>query len=503
MQIGSVSPADAHGSVMLRYGTLVISSFACLAMLMPVRAQEADLRGGFGVVLPAPGAEPEEGVDAVDGAGETAGLAVGGLRGVDAGEEVEALATVDRQRPIQPFAERVRAVQRRTPAGNRAVLDDTVYAGDTLRDQPSGIRLGSFLLYPELAVGIGWTDNRANDANGTPGPSYIVAPTLRLESNWSRHSLGVNFRGSYIGYGDDAVDDDPNITTDALLQLDLSERTQVDLDARYGLSLEDRGSAESSGTGQDVHEFGTGVALRRSLGLIGAVLSGRVDSTHYTGRDGSASEGNRDNALFTAALRIDGQTGARFQPFVEGSGFKRRYFEQCSDPTQCADRNSVGYGLRAGFTFNGGSKWSGDLSAGWRAEHLDDPRLKVLQGLTVDGSLIWSPTRLTTVTALLGTNFAPSTISGTPGSVIYSTDLRIAHGFSDALSGEVGVGYSLRDYTGIMLKEKEARATTALTWAFTSKVALQARYTFRRFISTTPGSGYSSNAIEAGLRFRH
>ncbi|MBL6432421.1 MAG: outer membrane beta-barrel protein [Alphaproteobacteria bacterium] len=141
--------------------------------------------------------------------------------------------------------------------------------------------------------------------------------------------------------------------------------------------------------------------------------------------------------------------------------------------------------------------------AGWRSETLDDTRLARLEGLTVDGSLIWSPTRLTTVTATLATNLAPSTISGTPGSLLYSGDLRLAHGFSDAVSGEVGIGLSRRDYAGIRLIEDEASATAALTWALTSNVAVQGRYTFRRFSSTTPGAGYSENAIEGGLRFRH
>lgn len=424
--------------------------------------------------------------------------------GAGAGESAQGLATGGRATPVQPFAERLRAVQRRGPlggGGNRAAT--TAYAGDTTRDAPRGLRVGSFLLYPELFTGLGWSDNRANSANGDGGAVYRIAPSLRVESDWSRHSFGLNFRGSYTGYPDSSLKADPNVTADALLLLEAGERSEIGISGRYGLSMQDRGTAEAAGGDREVHDLGAGLSLRRDLGLVGAELRGEVDSTHYTGTGGGATNRDRDNALVTATLRVDGNTGAAVTPFAEGSLFARRYMDRCTDPTLCEDRDSTGYGLRTGLAFDTGGKISGDIAVGWRSETLKDKRLARLEGLTVDGSLVWSPTRLTTVTALVGTTLSPSSLAGTPGSVTYTGDLRLAHGFSDALSGEVGVGYTWRDYTGLVLTEQEARATTALTWALTSNVALQGRYTFRRFISSTSGSSYNSNAIEAGLRFRH
>lgn len=480
----------------------------------PAMAQDSSLRGGFGGFGDEGGlqdpTDAEQGADAQSGQAGSAGNAATGTRGTiseigpNAGEEAEALADVGRVRPVQPFAERLRAVQRRTANVGGGTLAETVYDGETTRDAPRGIRVGSFLLYPELFTGLGWTDNRAGDATGTGGATYRVAPSLRIQSEWNRHRLGVNFRGSYIGYpGGGNLEADPSVTSDALLTLELGDRSEVDVEARYGLALQDRGTAESTGGDQDIHEVGAGLALRHDLGLVGAELRGRVDSTLYSGAGGAVASRERDNALATVTLRVEGNTGAFATPFAEASVLGRRYFEKCPDLTLCADRDSRGYGLRAGVAFDNGGKISGDIAIGWRSETLDDKRLAKLEGLTIDGSLVWSPTRLTTVTALASTDFSPSTIAGTPGSVIYSGDIRLAHGFSDALSGEVGVGYSWRDYTGVVLTEQETRATTALTWALTSNVALQGRYTYRRFTSSTAGSGYDSNTIEAGLRFRH
>ncbi len=493
--------------------TLVLGTLALLAATgagcVSALAQDGGLRGGFGEDGLQDPAEAEDGRAAEPGQAGSATAAVSGTRGTlsdigaDAGEEAEALANVGRIRPVQPFSERLRAVQRRaTVVGGGTAPAVAPYDGETTRDAPRGIRVGSFLLYPELFTGLGWTDNQAGDSTGSAGATYRVAPTLRVQSDWGRHSLGINFRGSYAGYPGSNLEADPSVTSDALLRLEVGDRSEIDVEARYGLALQDRGTAEATGGDQDIHELGAGLAFRRDLGLVGAELRGRVDSTLYSGAGGAVANRERDNALFTTTLRVEGNTGAFATPFAEASLLGRRYFEKCPDLTLCADRDSKGYALRAGIAFDNGGKISGDVAVGWRSETLDDKRLAKLEGLTVDGSLVWSPTRLTTVTALASTDFSPSTIAGTPGSVIYSGDIRLAHGFSDALSGEIGVGYSWRDYTGIALTEKEARATTALTWALTSNVALQGRYTFRQFSSSTAGAGYSSNTFEAGLRFR-
>lgn len=528
---------SCNGSQMSRSGSLMLLILAGLAVAAPAHAQQAVSGSGFGDGPAGPrsdtfmrgdpfgqsdpglveGTQDEGAADAdassfgnsgSSDAGAADPLAGTAPRGTidglaaGAGEEAIPLADTRRAQPIQPFSERLRAVSRRAPLGGGGNPDALVFDGDTTRDAPRGIRLGSFLLYPELYTGLGWSSNRAGDASGSSGSEYRIAPSLRLQSDWSRHSLGVNLRGSYTGYPASSLTGDPNVTADALLRLEMSERTELDVEGSYGLSMEDRGTAESSGGDQNIHQVGAGLALRRQIGLFGAELRGRVDSTHYSGIDGASSQTDRDNALFTGTLRVETNTGATLQPYAEASLLKRRYFDRCDNAVTCVDRDSTGYALRAGVGFDTGGKLSGDLALGWRSETLKDKSLARLEGLTVDGSLVWSPARLTTVTGLVNTTLSPSDIAGTPGSVTYSGDLRIAQGFSDALTGEVGAGYSRTDYAGISLTEQEARATSALTYALTSSIALQGRYTFRRFSSTTPGAGYSASEIEAGLRFR-
>lgn len=419
-------------------------------------------------------------------------------------EDVVPLAQAGRTRAVQPFSVRVLAVTRRTSAGDSGPIGDEVFDGETVRDRPQGIRVGTFLLYPELYTGIGWSDNVDNETGGRSGPLYRINPSLRGQSDWLRHSLTFSLSGTYTGYPDQPDDDNPTGSASVDLALDVADGTVFGIGGRYSLTMEDASSAESGGTDQDVHSLGGSLSLRRSLGLVGVELRGDVDHTSYTNSTGETTDAtsDRNNTVLSASLRLDGLAGAMISPFAEATALSRIYDTTCADPFNCEDRNATGYALRAGLVYDGGSKLRGEISIGWRSEDLEDGSLPNLEGLLLDGSLIWSPTRLTTVTGTLSTSFDASTIPGASGSILYSGDVRVAHAFSDALVGEIGVGYSERRYQGISLEERQTIATAGVTWAVTDHVALLTNYTYTRFTNSDPGGDYDSNTIEAGVRIR-
>ncbi|MDN3720834.1 outer membrane beta-barrel protein [Roseibium salinum] len=295
-------------------------------------------------------------------------------------------------------------------------------------------------------------------------------------------------RGSYTGYPDDSDDNDKSLAAAANLRLDLSEATEVTSGLSYSYSQEDDGSAEASSGTDHVQELSGNLGARRQLGLVAATASIGADRNVYTSDSGS--ETGRDNTLYSASLRLDGNTGSTLSPFVEGALLLRRYDDGCSD-NLCEERNANGYQLRGGLTVASGPKIAGELGVGWRIEDIEDERLEDLAGLVLDGSLVWSPSRLTTVTAGLGTSFASTDIDGASGSIIYSGDLRLAHAFSDRFVGETGVGYSYRTYEGVSIEEQTLTGFGGLTFAVTQNVAVTADYTHRRFDSSQEGSDYT------------
>ncbi|WP_305986767.1 outer membrane beta-barrel protein [Roseibium sp. MMSF_3544] len=402
--------------------------------------------------------------------------------------------------PIRPFSDRIAAVDRAVPLAG-SLIDDSVFGGDTTFDEPQGIRLGSFTFTPQITFSAGYTDNTAQSADGTSGSLYRISPDLSLVSNWSRHQFDASLRGTYTGYPENSDDNDGNISAAANLRLDVSEATQVDTGVSYTYSREEDGSAESTSSGVDhIQNLTADLGATRSVGLIAATAALGADRSVYTSDDDIDS--GRDNTVYSATLRFDANTGSVLTPFVEGSLLLRRFDESCSDDI-CEKRDANGYQLRGGLTIASGPKVTGNVGIGWRIEDIEDDRLDSLSGLVLDGSLVWSPSRLTTVTAGLGTNFQATDIDTASGSIIYSGDLRVAHAFSDRLVGETGVGYSYRTYEGVSIEEQTLTGFGGVTFALTNSVALTADYTHRRFDSSQEGSDYTENAIEAGLRFRH
>lgn len=423
------------------------------------------------------------------------------LNAANAEDGSSGLGTNGRVTPVRPFSDRIAAVDRAVPLG-RSSIDDSVFAGDTTFDAAQGIRLGSFTFTPQVTVSGGWTDNRSQSSSGTSGGLYRIAPDLSLTSDWSRHELDLSLRGSYTGYPGDSDDNEGNVFAAGNLRLDITEATRVTTTLSYSYTQEDDGSAESSGSGTDYdQEFIASLSGTRALGIVAATASVAAERNVYT-TDGGGSESGRDNTLYSAGLRLEGNTGSVFSPFVEGALLLRRYDETCSD-SLCEKRDANGYEVKGGVAIASGPKVTGELGAGWRIEDIEDNRLDSLSGLIVDASLVWSPSRLTTVTAGLGTRFEATDIDGASGSIIYSGDLRLAHGFSDRLVAETGLGYSYRTYEGVSIEERTLTGFGGVTFALTKNVALTADYTHRRFDSSTDGSDYTENAVEAGLRFRH
>lgn len=409
------------------------------------------------------------------------------------------LGAAGRVDPVRPFSDRITAVERAVPTSEGGI-DDTVFDGDTAFDAPEGIRLGSFTLIPQLTLTGGYSDNTSRSASGGPGPLYRIAPDIALSSDWVRHQFDASLRGSFIGYPNNSDDDNIFGTAAASLRLDISEATQVDGDISYGISREETGTAESSGEATLIHQGNIDLGVTRSVGLISATASIGAARTLYDSDD--VFESARDNTVYSANLRLGSNTGGTFSPFTQGSLLFRRFDKACSDSI-CEKRDADGYELRGGLSIAAGPKLVGEVSAGWRLEKIEDSRLNDLSGLVVDGSLVWSPSRLTTVTAGVGTDFSATDIDTASGSIIYSADLRIAHAFSDRWVGEAGLGYSYRTYEGVPIDESTLTGFGGMTYALTQNVALTANYLHRRFQSSEDGRDYNENAVEAGLRFRH
>lgn len=490
-----------------------------MAAATAATAQTSDsnlLRGSFGAGMSARDRGSQDVLS--DGSGQDDGLAGDDFASGDSGDAngsgangSGAVGALPRGRPAdtagvaeQATVRRVRAVRPVQPVAPlttgstpRPRNEGTTLAGDTERDAPRGVRAGTFLLYPELTVRGGATTNVSGAVGGESGALVRLAPSLRVVSDWDRHALEMNLRGSFTGYPDAPSGSDGHDMSgaaSAALRLDAGEVTTVDATAGYTVSPESRSNAENSGGSKRTYQHGLSGSLgvTRDAGLIAVTLRGGLDGTIYTGGDDA---GDRDNMVASGTLRLAYNLRATVSPFAEATVLGRFY----QDGTE---RNAKGYALRTGFVFNGGPKLAGEIGVGWRSEDLDGAQYKNLQGLLVDGDLTWSPSRLTSVRLSASTAFEASSLTGASGSLIHSGELTVAHSLTHDVAVEVSGGAAYRSYQGIDLNELTYTGSATATYAISNTAAVQAEYSYERVDSSRSGQDYDSHTIEAGFRFR-
>lgn len=453
-----------------------------------------------GQVLPSAGGDEPAATNSLPASNPTQAQ-VYSLTSVTGDADIPGLVGTGRQSQTRPFSDRVNAVRRVSANGGQGgALGDDVFDGETSYDAPLGLRVGTFTVVPQITVTGGWSDNAAGSASGGGNSLYSIAPDLQIRSDWARHQLDVSLRGSYAAYPGSGVQSEPSIDSTAALRLDAGDSTQINTSLGHSYSREDTSTAENPNGEGDVNVITGSLGVTREAGILAATLRGGVARTMYSEDQDGADRSGRNNTLYSATLRLDARTGAILQPFAEVTGLRRAYDEDCAAP--CIRRDATGYALRSGVTIAAGPKLAGELAGGWRVERLDSGQLKDLAGLTVDGSLVWSPTRLTTVTAGLTTTLSPSDLAGSSGSILYSADLRVSHALSERLVAQAGAGYALRHYEGVGIDEATTSALAGATYALTRNVALTGTYTYRTFDSSIAGADYDENRIQAGVRIR-
>ncbi|MCW1843319.1 outer membrane beta-barrel protein [Prosthecomicrobium hirschii] len=391
------------------------------------------------------------------------------------------------------------------PPGLRRTDEDPL--ADT--DEPyaqQGFRAGGFLLRPALEIGLGRTTNAAASTTGQPGAVLSFAPELRAASDWSRHALEFDLRGSYLAYPADRSLDQPSANLKAAGRVDLADGMRLDLKAGYAVSRQSSGSAENP-SGTAVPSTATTVAgsagFTRDAGLIFLTLRTDLESTRYSGgtlQGGGpiADAASRDNDRVIGALRTGFHLSPALTPYVEVQASRRSYGE----PAAAKLRDADGRAVKAGAELDFGPILRGDLSVGWASESPAGPKLGDLTGATFDGSLIWSPTRLTRVTLTAKTAFEPTTLAGSPGSIARTVGVTVNQQFGRQMAAEAGLSATDRRYQGLPLEERSTTAKAGLTWSFNPNVQAFLRTQYDRFHSTTAGADYDVGTVTIGLRLQ-
>jgi len=392
---------------------------------------------------------------------------------------------------------------RRPPKKRKAYSEpDDPYA-------PLGMHAGAFTLYPAIELIGGYDSNPGHVAGGTGASLYTVAPEVQAQSNWSRHALKADLRGSYTGYSPDSTPtlSRPYVNGKVDGRVDVTKDTRIDLGGRVLVSTDNPGSPNLQAGLAKLPIFVTGggsAGLGNRFNRFDLSIKGNFDRTVYqnsTLTDGStASNDDRNYDQYGALLRGGYELSPGVTPFVEASGDTRRHDIQPDSSGYY--RNSNGVTGKAGSTFELSRILTGRIALGYTRRTYEDVRLEPIRGLIGDASLVWTASALTTVQLIGTSTVGESTVVGVSGVLYRDVGLQVDHSFRRWLIGSVKIGFGLDDYVGMSREDKRYLAGVGLTYKLNRSVQLKGEFRQNWLRSNVTGNDYNASIFLLGLRFQ-
>lgn len=380
-----------------------------------------------------------------------------------------------------------------------AAIEDDAYA-------QLGLRTGGFTWLPAIETSAGWNSNIASKAGGAAGATWRVAPELRGRSDWSQHALEFELRGAYLGNAKDHDYDKPSFQGQVRGRVDLGDETRLDLRAGYSNDRQSPSSVDNpadTAVPATIETKTASLGLTRDVGLLAVTLRGDIERADYSGgtttSGGSLGSDVQNNTRHIAALRAAWGSKGSIRPFVEVQVSNRDYDQAL---VSGSPRDSTGAALKGGVIADLGPTLRGELSTGWGIERPNQGTLPDITGWLLDGSLVWSPSRLTTVKLDTKTSFDPTTLAASTGAVTRTVGVTVDRALRPDLVASAGVSLTDKRYAGVKLREDTLGLSSGLTYKFNRNVQTFVKGTVERFTTSAANADYNAATVMVGVRLQ-
>ncbi len=371
----------------------------------------------------------------------------------------------------------------------------------------TGIQVGSFVLRPAIEVTRGYDTNPARGSNNAGSWLWLVSPELLVNSNWARHELTANVRGTYTSFDTFHSLDRPSMDAKVNGRVDVTSLSRIDLEGRFLVGTDRPGSPNIQADLARLPIFTTlgGTAgFGQRINHFEVTLKGGFDRTIYRVSNfmNGLAEPNVDRNYnqYSTQLRTSYEVLPGVKPFVEVGGDIRHH--DLSVDRFGLQRDSQGLTAKAGSSFELSSKFTGEVAAGYLTRTYKDPTLPDLNGVLFDASLLWTASALTTAKLTASTTANETTVVGVAGIFTREVGLQVDHAFRRWLIGTLRFTRAVDVYDGSSRVDYRYGASGILTYMLTRNWHAKAEYRQEWRNTDTPGQDYTANIWLVGLRFQ-
>lgn len=372
---------------------------------------------------------------------------------------------------------------------------------------PVGVRVGSFILYPEAELaGVGYS-NVLRSIQPRSDVALEAKPMARLVSDWRAHAIELRASGAFSFHNAFPGEDDRFHTLEARGRLDVTRQTNLQ-------ALYSHQSTQESRTGIDARRIGARAdistdqivaALNHRFNRLSLQLRGGVTDSTFTPTltpdGGIASNRERNMVQTDQSARATWEFKPALSAFAEGTLVQRDY--AAAPAGDGILRNTDGERLRVGLSFGEtGEILRGEASIGWGRQRPQDARLGAIDAFLLDANAAWRVTPRTSLLFTARSDILETNAINADGVVTRTAGIEARHAFLRNLIASAGVQVTRADYHGIVLDETETAARLGAEYYLNREVTIFTRYQHIWFDSSDRFRDYEADEVRVGVRVR-
>lgn len=371
------------------------------------------------------------------------------------------------------------------------------------------IRVGSWMITPQLTAEASYDDN-IYSTNGSTLDDLIlrVRPRLaisRPDPNFTASLAGEYEAARYLSNSSENTDSyafkgdlRATVRRDTILSMRLLHAREAEArsspDSETGIARPNRFTI-SEAYGEAVHSFN----LLRLRGTIDYERRDYLDNHDVAGN--VIDQDFRDRTTITGSAIAEYALSPSVSLFAAGSANRRDYATRIG-PVPA--RDSKGYELALGSSFEIGHLMRASLRLGWLDQNYKDPLFADVNGALVRGELAYFVTPLVTLTAKVDRSVADSGLAGSAGYLRTAYSLKADYELLRNLIIGAELGQEHRRYNGIDRADDGFTGRVAASYLISPRWALRGEYRHRGQDSSgiAAGRDFGGNQVTIGAVFK-
>jgi len=364
-----------------------------------------------------------------------------------------------------------------------------------------GVRLGGFLFFPELLLEESYNSNIFATPNHRKSDLITtIQPNFDLKSDWNNHALNLHADARIVHYLDHTSESFEDYTVSGNGRLDVLHDFRLYGGLGYAVRHEPRGSPNDVGARepQQYSVASANAGVEKVFNRLGfrfdtALDQYRYDAVKFGGLLGKVSQSGRNYDAYSVSLRSGYEIGELRNVYLLTTYNWRNYTH--SVDLSGFDRDSRGFFIGVGATYDVDGVIFLDLALGYRHQNYDDARLNSVNGPGGKAKVTWNVTRLTTLTFTASRDIEETILPNSSAYFATRVDLSADHELMRNLLLNGRVSYERDSFQGISRHDNYYLAAVGAKLLLNRNFSLSGGYQFRHRSSDIPAGDFDENVI--------